>query len=131
MEILGALLQALVMVIGFAVWALPIVLALWILQRMSSMARDLTLLQRQLASIAEHTGAPVIPQPPPSRSRRTPLWAFGAVLLVFLILMGALYAAPGMSWRMESTELEQEPGSSTSQTMPMPMPGPVREEPTP
>ena len=132
MDVVHGVAQAVMMLFAFALWVLPIAVAVWLLLRLSAVARDVSVLKRQLAAIAEHTGAPVVAQPPAPRGTRAPLWALLAVLVAFGLVLGLLYAAPGMSWRLEATELEREEGSRNgSATMPMPMPGPVREEPTP
>lgn len=132
MDVVGGLLQALFMVLGFALWVLPIAIAVWILLKISVMSRDMTLLKRQLAVIAEHSGAPIVPQPPQSRGARAPLWAFAIVLVVFLVVMVGLYAAPGMLWRMEATELErvgESGGSSGSFSGPEGAPEPAEAPP--
>ena len=131
--------QGLFMLLSFALWLLPVAIAVWVLIRMSAMSRDLGVMKRQLSAIADHSGAPIVPQPPQPPRARAPLWAFAVVLVVFLLVMALLYAMPGMSGMSSGPmDVEFEAGDSVrgSGTISVPaeeelpaMPDPVAETP--
>lgn len=108
MNAVSGILQALFMLLGFVLWLLPLAITVWVLVKLADMSRDLDVVRRQLAVMADQTGAQVI-SPPAKKQRRTPapLWAFVVVFAVFVVVVGGLYAV-GMgssSQRLDSADV--------------------------
>lgn len=96
MNALSGILQALFMLLGFVLWLIPLAITVWVLVKLADMSRDLDVVRRQLAVMADQTGAQVISPPAKSRRVPAPLWAFAVVFAVFVLVIGGLYAV-GMS----------------------------------
>lgn len=99
---------------------LPVLFAIWVISQLRSMSREMTLLRRQLAAIAEHAGATGVAGPPARPSTRTPLWAFAVVLVVFVMVMGLLASLPSAQETppidVESESAEIGPSERCSRT---------------
>lgn len=109
MEAVGGVISAvfgIMLSVGLAL--LPVFFAIWVISQLRSMSREMTLLRRQLAAIAEHAGATVVAGPPARPSTRTPLWAFAVVLVVFVMVMGLLASLPSAQ-ETSPIDVESEP----------------------
>lgn len=110
MAAVGGVISAVVgIMLSVGLALLPVLFAIWVISQLRSMSREMTLLRQQLAAIAEHAGATVVAEPPGRPSTRTPLWAFAAVLVVFVLVMGLLASLP-FAQESSPIDVESEPG---------------------